>query len=103
MNRLMLLTLTLCMGLGLGGLFFGGLWWTTQKALQSGRPANWILSSYFLRNGLALSSFFFVIRDSWQAFVVLLMGFMLSRWIVLKYLQNGASGQRTSKDILYES
>ena len=25
----------------LGGIFFGGLWWTTRKGLSAGQPALW--------------------------------------------------------------
>ncbi len=42
-------TLTLVLagvaGLGLGAVFFGGLWWTLRKSLKSPRPALWLLGS----------------------------------------------------------
>ena len=36
-------------GLVLGGVFFGGLWWTVQKGFASPRPALWFLGSLLLR------------------------------------------------------
>ena len=49
MSDLPTLTLAFVAGALLGALFFGGLWWTIQKAITSGQPAIWFLGSLLAR------------------------------------------------------
>jgi F1F0 ATPase subunit 2 len=84
------LTLTLMLtpawvaGGALGAMFFGGLWWTVQKALSSTRPALWFFSSWLLRMSLTLTGFYFVAGDQWQRLLMCLLGFVLARPIVTR-------------------
>ncbi|MFT5934619.1 MAG: F1F0 ATPase subunit 2, partial [Hydrogenophaga sp.] len=40
---------SLLAGAALGGVFFGGLWWTVQRGANSPSPARWFLGSFVLR------------------------------------------------------
>jgi len=44
----------------LGGIFFGGLWWTVRKAMASPRPWLWFLGSALLRMSLVVGGFYLV-------------------------------------------
>ncbi len=84
------LTLTLMLtpawvaGGALGAMFFGGLWWTVQKAVSSTRPALWFFSSWLLRMSLALTGFYFVAGGQWQRLLMCLLGFVMARPIVTR-------------------
>lgn len=83
MNETLNLALALLAGVFLGAIFFGGLWWTVQKAVSSKQPAFWLLGSQLLRMGIALTGFYFIGRDHWDRLLVCLLGFILARLIVI--------------------
>ncbi len=78
-------------GLLLGAIFFGGLWWTVRRGLASRRPALWFFASLLLRMGIAVTGFYWVARElghsaghpSWQPLLLCLLGFVLARPLVL--------------------
>ena len=70
------------MGLLLGGVFFGGLWWTVRIGMVSKRPALWFLGSLLLRIGVVLTGFYLLGGDDWLRLVVCLLGFVCARSIV---------------------
>jgi F1F0 ATPase subunit 2 len=86
MNEYWPLVLVFLAGLVLGGVFFGGLWWTVQKGFASPRPALWFFGSLLLRTGLVLGGFYVFGAGDWQRFVSCLLGFMLARLLVSKFL-----------------
>ena len=69
-------------GVSLGGIFFGGLWWTVRKGLSSERPALWFFGSLMLRISTALLGFFVVGREDWTRWLFCLLGFVLARFAV---------------------
>lgn len=74
--------LVFSMGVLLGGVFFGGLWWTVQQGLASKRPALWFLGSLLLRTGVVLGGFYLLGGDDWLRLVVCLWGFVCARFII---------------------
>ncbi len=84
MNNLLILALVLIAGFLLGAIFFGGLWWTVRKGVSSKLPAIWFLGSWLLRMGLILAGFYFVGRGDWRRLVACLLGFVISRFIVIR-------------------
>ena len=66
----------------LGGIFFGGLWWTVKRGLQSKNPAKWFFLSLVVRIGITLAGFYFVGRGHAERMVACLVGFILARFIV---------------------
>lgn len=81
-------------GLGLGGLFFGGLWWTLQKALASRRPAVWIGCSLLLRMGLVLPGIYFASAGDWRRLLLCLLGFVMARIGVIWLTRSADGGNR---------
>ena len=82
MVETLILILTFLAGMVLGGLFFGGLWWTVQKGVSSPRPGLWFFVSLVLRTSTVLIGFYFIAADHWQRLLLCLLGFVLARMIM---------------------
>lgn len=80
MSEIWLLIWPIFAGLLLGIIFFGGLWWTVRKGLKSTQPALWFMISLMMRTGITISGFYFIGGQSWQKLVLMLIGFIISRW-----------------------
>jgi F1F0 ATPase subunit 2 len=84
MNEIILLAYSLSAGLLLGGVFFGGLWWTVNRGLTARQPALWFILSLVLRLGITLAGFYFVAGSDWRRLLVCLTGFVIARQIVTR-------------------
>ncbi|CAN5297678.1 ATP synthase subunit I [soil metagenome] len=82
MNEHLGLILPFLAGILLGAIFFGGLWWTICRAVDSRQPALWFLSSLLLRTSMALAGFYFVARGHWENLLLCLLGFVAARLAV---------------------
>jgi F1F0 ATPase subunit 2 len=82
MSNLLQVLLPGLAGMILGGIFFGGLWWTVKRGLQSKNPAKWFLLSLMVRIGITLAGFYFVGKGHAERMVACLVGFILARFIV---------------------
>lgn len=71
-------------GAALGGMFYGGLWWTVRKGLLSRQPAVWFLTSIVVRTAVALLGFYVVFRGDWRRLAACLAGFVLARILVTR-------------------
>lgn len=83
---ILILGLGLFSGLVLGLLYFGGLWWTLEQLPRRSRPKLWLTQSYILRVAIALTGFYFIMRQSVVALFFCLFGFFFMRWILLRKL-----------------
>ena len=81
------LATALVAGVLLGGIFFGGLWWTVRKGLSSEWPALWFFGSLMLRIGIVLLGFFVVGQEGWARWLLCLVGFVLARLMVGRVTQ----------------
>ncbi len=72
----------LLVGLLLGAFFFGGLRWTVSRGLTAASPALWFLGSLLLRMSVTMAGFYFVGREDWRRWLLLLAGFITARLIV---------------------
>ena len=84
MNDMLSLAPALGVGLLLGAIFFGGLWWTVRKGASSARPALWFFGSLLLRISLTLAGFYAVSDGHWGKLLVCLLGFTMARLIVTR-------------------
>lgn len=84
MNEAWSLAPSLVAGILLGGMFFGGLWWTVRKGVASRRPALWFFGSLVLRMSLTLAGFYFVAGGHWERLLVCLLGFVTARLVVTR-------------------
>jgi F1F0 ATPase subunit 2 len=82
MNDPLSLAAALAAGVLLGALFFGGLWWTVRLGLSSQRPALWFLGSLLARMSVALIGFYLVGGEQWERWLLCLLGFIVSRFVV---------------------
>jgi F1F0 ATPase subunit 2 len=76
------LLLAFLAGGALGGIFFGGLWWTVRKGLSSKQPALWFVPSLLLRMSIVLAGLYFVAHGRWQRLLLCLFGFVIARLLV---------------------
>ena len=84
MNETLPLVSAFVIGLLLGAMFFGGLWWTVRKGVSSEKPALWFFGSMMLRTSAALAVFYFIARGHWERLLVCLLGFVIARFIVMR-------------------
>ncbi len=84
MNEILNLVLSLIAGFLLGVVFFGGLWWTVQKGLSSGKPAFWFLGSLLTRISIVIAGFYFVSDGHWERLLICLFGFFVMRHIIVR-------------------
>ncbi len=78
----------------LGGIFFGGLWWTVRKGLTSAQPAFWFAGSMVLRTGIVIAGFY-LIAD--QHLLVSLLGFVVSRVMVTQLTRPAEESRPTQE------
>lgn len=69
----------LAIGMLLGALFFGGLWWTVRHGLTAANPALWFGVSALARMAIILSGLYFVARAGWPSLVASLCGMLIAR------------------------
>ena len=71
------------LGLVLGALFFGGLWFTVKKVVTIRKPALWILGSFIVRVGITLIGFYYISAGSWQRLLICVIGFITARFFII--------------------
>ena len=84
MNDLALFSVVLLAGSLIGAVFFGGLWLTVQKGLNSDHPALWFFGSTLLRTGFALAGFYFISQGDWRQILLGLLGFFIARVVITR-------------------
>lgn len=84
--------LALAAGLCLGAFFFGGLWWTTRRALASSHPAAWFMGSFVVRTGVTLGGFYLLADGRWERLAACLLGFVMARMVATQLSKNCMNG-----------
>lgn len=76
--------------MALGGVFFGGLWWTVQRLPEAERPFRLYFGSLVIRLGTASLGFVvLLLLTDWPQLVAALIGFLLSRLILTMSIRRG--------------
>ncbi|MDB5240700.1 MAG: hypothetical protein JWP57_1325 [Spirosoma sp.] len=83
MNETARMLVALVAGLGLGMLFFYGLWLTVQRTLTARNPALWMLGSFLLRVSIVVAGFYYVAQGNWRHLFSCLLGFVAARFLVI--------------------
>lgn len=84
-SNILVLTLALVGGAGLGFIYFGGLWFTVKKLPKVQRPTFWVLGSFFVRNAAIFFFFYIVVRNGhWERLLACLAGFILTRTLLVR-------------------
>lgn len=74
--------LAIVAGFAVGLLFYGGLWWTVQRAAEFRNPTLLVLGSAGLRTAATLGVFYWVSGSEWSRMLMCLLGFLLARLAV---------------------
>lgn len=69
----------LAIGMLLGALFFGGLWWTVHRGLTAANPALWFGVSALARMAIIVSGLYYMARAGWPSLVAGLCGLLIAR------------------------
>lgn len=83
MNEIVFKSLVFLSGMALGAVFFGGLWLTVKITLGSRYPVLWYFGSLLARVGITLTGFYYVASGSWVNMLICMLGFVISRFVVL--------------------
>ena len=79
--------LGLLVGLALGAVFYGGLWWTVRRL--SGRSVGpWLAGSFVLRTLIVLAGFFAVARGPWCGLAACFAGFFAARLAMTRFTRS---------------
>jgi F1F0 ATPase subunit 2 len=84
MNETLSLASAWVVGVLLGAVFFGGLWWTVVRGISSRRPALWFFGSMLLRTCIVVLGFYFILGNDWKRLLAGLLGFIVARFIVTR-------------------
>ena len=74
----------LAIGIFVGALFFGGLWWTVRRGLTAANPALWFGLSALLRMAITVSTLYYVARSGWPSLLACLCGLLIARVAVTR-------------------
>lgn len=88
MNSPLIWILAGAAGVGLGTIFYGGLWWTVRRGVSAQQPALWFFSSLLVRLGLVATGFYFVGGGQLPRLLACLLGFIIARVVVLRVTAN---------------
>ena len=88
MNEILYTMLAFIAGLGLGIIFFGGLWLTVRKTVASAKPALWIFGSFLFRIGITQIGFYYIYSGNWQRLIICLLCFVTARFIVMHFTKS---------------
>lgn len=80
------LIVSLAIGLGLGGLFFGGLWLSVRRLADVPAPGLWLPLGFVVRSGVVLAGFYLLAAGGWQRLLTGLLGFVLARILLTRWL-----------------
>ena len=104
MNEIVYKILAFIVGLLLGTIFFGGLWFTVRKLVTSKRPALWFLGSFILRVSITLIGFYYISSGSWQRLLICVAGFIIARFAVIHFTKLSEEKQvLLNKEISHET
>ena len=80
----------LALGLMLGALFFGGLWWTVSRSLTARVPAVWFGLSALVRMAVVVSGLYCFARLGWPNLIACLCGLLAARGAVKHFIRIAA-------------
>jgi F1F0 ATPase subunit 2 len=103
MNETLRLVLALVMGVLLGAIFFGGLWWTVQKVVSSRQSALWVFCSLLVRMSIVLAGFYFIAHGDCERLLMCLLGFVVARPIVMRFTGAVAKSNRLAQETSHAS
>ena len=81
----------LVLGMVLGGVFFGGLWWTVRRGLTSSAPGLWFGLSALGRMAAVFATFYLLARGGgFSQLLACLLGLLIARAAVSRVVRRTA-------------
>jgi F1F0 ATPase subunit 2 len=71
-------------GLGLGFIYFGGLWLTVRQLASTNRPGLLFAASFTIRTALVVAGIFFAGGGQWQRIAACMIGFIIMRMVLTR-------------------
>ena len=87
MSPFLPLVLAWVAGVGLGLLYFGGLWLTLRQLPTCRWPTPLLVGSFMGRTAVVLVGFYFVMGGRWERMLACLVGFMMARILLIFWLR----------------
>ncbi len=104
MNEISNIVLPFIIGLLLGVIFFGGLWFTVKKLAASKIPALLMVGSFVFRICLVLTGFYFIGVGDWKKLFICLIGFIIARLVVINYTKSvDEKTTQITKEVVHEA
>lgn len=75
--------ISILVGLIIGYLFYGGLWWTIQMMRRQSHPYFILFFSYLIRSVITLAVFYELLQFSLAAFISGFLSFLVIRQIMI--------------------
>ncbi len=72
-------------GIGLGILFFGGLWLTVQRIPTASCPGLLALGSFWGRSAVCITGFYLVMDGDWARLLACFLGFLAARLVAVRH------------------
>lgn len=91
------IALAFAAGIGIGGFYFTGLWWTVQRLPRVRHPGAWMTASFLVRAGLCLPAFYGLLQVGWPLLPSTLAGFILVRMVATHRLKPAAAAAAESE------
>lgn len=77
--------LSFLVGLGLGGVYFGGLWLTLKHLPKIKRPFIFVITSFFARTAAVLFGFYLIVTNGGiYRLLAAVLGFIIMRVVMVK-------------------
>ena len=86
MSELLWLAASLIVGIGLGGVYFGGLWWTVNRLMTAKNPVLIAPVSMLVRAAITVAGLYYVSDGRWLRLVVAMAGFIGVRVVLRRLL-----------------
>lgn len=88
-----------CAGLFLGGLYFGGLWWTVRRMPRARHPLNLYFGSLIVRLAIVLAASYGMLANAgWPRLVASLVGFVAARLLLIRLIAAVPSGNIAQRE-----
>ncbi len=91
------LTLSFVAGILLGVFYFGSLWWVVSQLSKTRRPERLLIASFVIRTSLAMAGFYFVMSGRPERLIACLVGFFLTRVLLVRFVQQSWSASNCSR------
>lgn len=73
-------------GIGLGGVYFGGLWLTVRRASTAPAAHLTVALSFLARTAIVIAGLFWLTFGEWRQVLICLIGFLVARTALLRWL-----------------